>query len=164
VNKTTRPTVGRIFVIKASCLKGFGCFGRTAAPEMNFPHLSERSPSRLIMGMSALQVGHTHDPKRSRSRLTRDRSGQLGTAGGSGVIRAPARAVLCAIRRFARIRRRRHRSSCGFGNDSERLPRALIMGTSLPGGQHSQTQTVSDDDRRPGPLASSRLRISTVRS
>ena len=45
------------------------------------------------------------------------------------------------------------RSSCGFGNDLERLPRALIMGTSTPRGQHSQTQTVSDDDQRPGPLA-----------
>src|SRR5829696_6004416 len=40
----------------------------------------------------------------------------------------------------------------GAGNDLERLPRALIMGASpLPGGQHSQTQTVSDD-HGPGPV------------
>src|SRR5829696_4063926 len=47
--------------------------------------------------MSPRIVGHAHELKRSRSRLTRDRRGQLGTAGSSGVIRAPARAAfLCA--------------------------------------------------------------------
>ena len=39
VNKTTRPTVGRILVMEASCLKGFGCFRRTAVPEMDFPRV-----------------------------------------------------------------------------------------------------------------------------
>jgi hypothetical protein len=39
------------------------------------------------------------------------------------------------------------------GNDLERLPPALIMGTSPPRGTALTTQTVSDDDQRPGPLA-----------
>jgi hypothetical protein len=35
-NHTTRPTVGRILVMEASCF-GFGCFRPTAAPEMICP-------------------------------------------------------------------------------------------------------------------------------
>jgi hypothetical protein len=58
----------------------------------------------------------------------------------------------------ARSRPRRVSSNHGSvraprSDDLERLPGALIMGTSPPAGQHSQTQTVSDDDQRPGPLA-----------
>ena len=74
--------------------------------------------------MSPRIVGHTHKLKRSRSRLTRDRSGQLGTAGGSGVIRAPARAVFfSAVRSLEPITRAYRKQSKAINT---------VMGSNIP--------------------------------
>jgi hypothetical protein len=64
-------------------MKASGMLRRYSAAGNDLSAHRERLPSRLIMGESTLHGGHTHGLA----------VGKLGIAGGSGVIRAPARAA-----------------------------------------------------------------------